>query len=153
MAIKTIIKPTEETLLRMMEIQWQDHFQTRIQTWKTLEIAAIIAVALVGINWRINSPLITTVTAILLMLVAYSGMQITLIHRVVEQNKFRIIALLEDQLGIKDPKSVLPESIKWWSIFKIHHSNTPLFILRMHFVILIFAMCYLIPCLFQLLKT
>ena len=153
MAQKSDSKPTKDVLLKMMEIQWQDHIQTRLQTWKSIEIAAIIAVALVGLDWRIDNPLITTVTAVLLMFVAYSGMHITLRHRIVEQNKFRIISSLEAQLGIADPEVKPPKPISLWSIFKIHQSNTALFILRMHFVIFLFAVCYLIVRLVQLLRT
>jgi hypothetical protein len=32
-----ISKMTEEALLKFFEIEWKDHFQTREQTWKTLQ--------------------------------------------------------------------------------------------------------------------
>src|SRR5947209_12268335 len=81
---------SEAALLKTLEIQWQDHFQTRTQTWKTLEISALLAVALVGIDWRIGNPLVTIVAASLLILVTQFGIQITLKHRKVEREKFLI---------------------------------------------------------------
>ncbi len=137
-------KPTEEVLLKVLEIQWQDHFHTRSQTWKALEMTAILAVALVGIDWRIDKPIVTIVSAALLLLVAQFGIQIALRHRKVEQTKFRIIVSIEEQLGIADPDLKPPESISWWSIFLFRRSNTSLFILRMLFVVQLFSVGYLV---------
>ncbi|MCK6620838.1 MAG: hypothetical protein HUU32_10550 [Calditrichaceae bacterium] len=146
-------EPAAEALLKMLEIQWQDHFQTRTQTWRALEITAIIAVALVGLDWKVGNPLITIVSASLLIMVTQFGIQITLRHRKVEETKFRIIASVEKQLNIADTDVRLPEPISWWSIFKVWKSNTLLFILRMHFVIQLFAICYLILRVFDLWKS
>jgi hypothetical protein len=142
-------KPKEEALLKQLEIQWNDHFQTRVQTWKALEITALIAVALVGIDWKINNQLVTIVVALLLAIVALFGMQITIRHRNrVEVTKFKIITSLEKKLGFVDIKLELPKNIHWWDVFLFWKSNTSLFILRMQFVILVFAIGYLVLRLF-----
>lgn len=39
-----------ENIIQLIQIQWQDHFQTRTQTWKSLEIAAILSIALIGMD-------------------------------------------------------------------------------------------------------
>jgi hypothetical protein len=145
-------KPTKETLLKALDIQWQDHVQTRGQTWKALEISAILAVALVGLDWRLDKPIATIVAASLLILTAQFGIQITLRHRKVEETKFRIIASVEEQLGIADPNLKPPKPISWWSIFLFWQSNTSLFILRIHFVIQLFAISYLVLRLHDLLN-
>ena len=138
-------KPQDEALLKQLEIQWNDHFQTRGQTWKALEISALIAVALVWIDWKINNQLVTLGVALLLAIVALFGMQITLRHRNrVEITKFEIITSLEKSLGFTDIKLDLPKSIRWWDVFLFWKSNTPLFILRMQFVILVFSIGYLV---------
>jgi hypothetical protein len=137
-------KPSEETLRKMLDIQWQDHFQTRTQTWKALEITALLAVALVGFDWQVSNRVVTVVVAILLFLVAQFGILITLRHRVVEVTKFRKISELEKELGIADEGLKPPQPISWWSIFQFWKSNTSLFILRMHFVIQLFAIGYCI---------
>jgi hypothetical protein len=130
--------PSEETLRQNLAIQWQDHFQTRAQTWKALEITGLLAVGLVGLDWRIDSRVATFCASMLLAIVAAFGMLITLRHRSVEVEKFRRIAAIEKQLGIGDGKDG-PSPIHWWWVFLFRRSNTSLFILRMHFAILVFA--------------
>ena len=135
-------KPSEETLRKLLEIQWQDHFQTRVQTWKALEITSVLAVALVGFDWRVDNRIATACGAILLFLIAQFGVLITLKHRVVEITKFKIISKLEKELGVADNNLKLPQPISWWSIFVFWKSNTPLFILRMYIAIQLFAIGY-----------
>lgn len=135
-------KPSEETLRKMLEIQWQDHFQTRTQTWKTLEITSVLAIALVGFDWQSQNSIATIGIALLLFLVAQFGVLITLKHRGVEITKFKKIAELERELGVADENLKLPLPINWWSIFLYRKSNTPLFILRMHFALQLFAIGY-----------
>jgi len=138
-------RPSEAALLKLLDIQWQDHFQTRSQTWKALEITSLIAVALVGIDWKIDNPSVTIVVAFLLATVALFGMQITLRHRnSVEVTKFKIIKSVGEDLALVDSKLELPKSIHWWDVFLFWKSNTSLFILRMQFVLLLFAIGYLV---------
>ena len=61
--------PSEESLRKMLDIQWQDHFQTRAQTWKALEITAVLAVAMVGVDWRIANSQVPIYVSILLFVV------------------------------------------------------------------------------------
>ena len=137
-------KATEEALLKQLDLQWQDHFQTRSQTWKALEVSALVAAALVGLEWQIGGG-VTIVVAGLLVLVALFGMQITLRHRnVVEITKFKRITVIERQLRVDDPSLGLPQPMRWWHVFLIKKSSTSLFIMRMQFVILLFAVGYLV---------
>jgi hypothetical protein len=134
---------SEEALLKYLEMEWQDHFQTRSQTWRALEVTSILAVALVGLDWRLDQPVATIVAASLLILVAQFAIQITLRHRKVEQEKFRVITAVEKRLGVHDPKHTLPAPVTWFSIFRLRQANTSLFILRMLFVIQLFSIGYL----------
>ena len=143
-------KPSEETLRKMIEMEWQDHFQTRTQTWKALEVTALLAVALVGLDWRAGDPVVTAAAAILILIVAQFGMQITRRHREVERRVFRLIISYQEQLGITDPEFKVPQLVSWWDIFRFWKSNTSLFIMRMHFAVQLFACGYL---LLSLLKT
>jgi hypothetical protein len=88
-------KPSEDTPRKLLEIQWQDHFQTRSQTWKALEMTSILAVALVGFDWRVDNQVAKVCGAIPLLLVAQFGVLITLKHRAVEITKFKKISELE----------------------------------------------------------
>ena len=135
-------KPSEETLRKMLEIQWQDHFQTRMQTWKALEITALLAVAVVGIDWRTGDHFVTAVASLLLILVAQFGIMITLKHRKVERTKFELISSFEKQLGVAIESLNIPEELSWFSIFDFRKSNTPLFIMRALFIIQMFAVGY-----------
>ena len=65
------VEPTEAALLKMLEMQWQDHFQTRVRTWKSLEIVTPMIVALVALDWGLKNALATVVAAILLLFVIF----------------------------------------------------------------------------------
>lgn len=125
--------------MKMLDVQWQDHIHTRYQTWKALEISAILTIALIGSVWQLDNPIVTIGAGLLLAYISISGCQITLWHRKVEQTKFRKIGEAEEALGIADPQFKPPQDISLVSIIKLNQSSTPLFILRMHFVILLFA--------------
>jgi hypothetical protein len=137
-----------EILLKCLEIEWQDHFQTRLQTWRTLEIVAAIAVGLVGIDWQLGSRLATTAAALLLIAATGFGVLITRRHRKVEREKFENIIAIEQKLKLpelglfKDAQP--PALIRWLDVINPARSNTPLFILRMHFILMAFGIVYLI---------
>lgn len=131
-----VSKMTEEALLKMYEIQWEDHLQARKQTWQALQIAGIIAVALVGVQWKTNDPLVICISSILLIAVSFFGMQITLRHRnSVEITKFSIMSEIEKKINFISRDLRIPDAINWWHVFKVTKSNTSLFLLRMQFVI------------------
>jgi hypothetical protein len=137
-----------EVLLKCLEIEWQDHFQTRIQTWRTLEIVAAIAVGLVGIDWRIGNRLATSAAALLLIVAAGFGVLITRRHRKVEREKFENIIEIEKKLKLPEfglfKEAKPPAPIEWLDVINPQKSNTPLFILRMHFILMTFGIVYLI---------
>ncbi len=138
-----ILKPTEAALLKLLEIQWQDHFQTRNQTWKALEITILIAIVLVVLDRQFSRLFITAIVTSLLVVISLLGMQITLRHRnKSEITNFIIIQSVSKKLEIMDAKLELPKPIYWWDIFLFWKANTPLFILRIYFVILLFAIIY-----------
>jgi hypothetical protein len=133
-----------EARIKDLELQWQDHFHARNQTWKALSVSAALAVALIGLDWQTDEPIVTLIASLLLALVAIFGMQITIRHRnYVETKKFKAIIELEKSLGLNSDY-IIPYRIKWWYVFNVRKSNTSLFILRMQFVVLIFAIINLI---------
>lgn len=131
-------KMSQEALVKMYEIQWQDHLEARRQTWQALNIAGIIAVALVGVQWRSSDPVVMCVASGLLIAVSIFGMQITMRHRnSVEIVKFTIITEIEKRIDFESSDLKIPDRIRWWHVFKLCKSNTSLFLLRMQFVILL----------------
>jgi hypothetical protein len=136
-----------DTLLRCLELEWNDHFQTRVQTWKTLEIEAVIALGVVGIDVRIDSAVATTAAALLLVIATTFGVLITLRHRKVEQRKFAHILRIEEELGVRGEGKIFddveePKPVRLIDAVRINKSNTNLFILRMHLTLMAFGILY-----------
>jgi hypothetical protein len=128
-----------------MQLAWQDHHHARNQTWEALKLEALLAIALIGIDVsRIVSPAIPYIGSTLLFLLATSGLMITLHHRELERRKFRHIMHCEEALGLR--KYIdgvgMPAPIYIWDIFLFWKSNTILFIMRMHFTILVIAVLF-----------
>ncbi len=145
MSVGTSI-PSEEALLKCLELEWQDHFQTRAQTWKALQIEAALAVALVGLDWQLDSAAATTLFGIVVVVAACFGIAVSLHHRRVEIRKFTHILNIEQKLGLHTnsllPDVSVPVAIRWTDAFRWRKFNTALFILRMHVAILFFAALY-----------
>ena len=160
--MSTSLVPDRETLLKALEVEWNDHIQTRQQTWQALFNVAALAVALIGIDWQLQNKFATVAFAFILSLAAFVGLQITFRHRnVVEDQKFRFILAIERELGLVAPDDggppdrtyvitgvTRPAKISFLDLFRIYSKhNTSLFIARMHFAILLFAVIYLrAPC-------
>jgi hypothetical protein len=133
-----------DALLKLFEMEWQDHFQTRSQTWQALQVAALLTVAIVGIQWKVAHPIVGLISSALLIGVSFFGMQITFRHRnSVERKKFTVIEETEKCLRFKATGLGIPDRIKVRDIFNIRKSNTSLFLLRMQFIILILGLTML----------
>jgi hypothetical protein len=140
-------KPSEESLRQQLQLEWQDHAQTRVQTWKTLEIEAGLVLALIGLDIKFNLLWVALGLGVLVILSCISGIAVTIHHRNGQVRKFTHIGRLEKALGLHQPgllDDVHPPALfKWTDIFNPKRVNTPLFILRTHIAILLFALVYL----------
>jgi hypothetical protein len=139
----------KESIRLAMDEAWRDHQHTRDQTWKALQMEFLIAAGIIGANWQAQSILITGVAAIVVLLVTLCGIQITLRHRnIVEIGKFKHITNCEKALGLDRDCLIgnvkLPTPITIWDALNPRKGNTALFILRMHFVILVFSLLILL---------
>lgn len=140
--------PSEETLRQQLQIQWQDHIQTRNQTWKTLQIEAAMFLAIIGADVTLNSPWkLIPLGGVLLVAICF-GMAVTIHHRKVQIQKFQFIFMLEEKLGLHQSGFMegvsKPAKFKWSGIFDFKKIATPTFILVMHILILIFAIIYIV---------
>lgn len=139
----------KKVLLKFLEFEWLDHFQTRKQTWKTLEIEAVLVAGLIGIDWQLQNHVATGIASALLIMAAYFGARITLHHREVEVRKMSTIIDIEKKLGAEEMglfKNVkVPSAMKWYEVFprKPNKPSTLLFILIIHYIILAFGIIYL----------
>ena len=140
--------PDPESIRAAMDEAWRDHHHARDQTWRALQIEFLIAAAVVGVNWQIDSLFAAVVSGWLVFLTALCGVQITLHHRNrVEITKFRHIMHCEEVLGLHRDDLIngvtMPEKISFWHVFCPWKGNTALFILRMHVAILVFSILFL----------
>jgi hypothetical protein len=136
-----------DVLLACLAHEWTDHIQTRVQTWKTLEIEAVLAVGLVSVDVKLQNRASTAAAAVLLMIAAAFGALITVRHRSVEIGKFTAIIRIEQELGVIGPGNIfdgvaVPGPIKLTDVLRVRLSNTALFILRMHLLIFAFGVIY-----------
>ncbi len=135
----------KSSLEKGMELAWADHHHARNQTWEALKLEALLAVALIGIDVsKIVSPAIPYIGSMLLFLLSTSGIMITLHHRELERRKFRHIMHCEEALGLRKYIDGVkpPAPIYIWDIFLFWKSNTILFIMRMHFTILVISVLF-----------
>ena len=133
----------KETLRKALELEWNDHIQTRRQTWRTLEIEAILIVGLVGVDFKFDNPLVVVVLGVLVIVSTISGMLITIHHRKGQIQKFRTICKLEETLGLESfIHGEPPQEFQWLDIINPIKMNTPLFIVRMHIAMMLFTLLY-----------
>lgn len=149
------MKEVESESIRIaMDEAWRDHQHTRDQTWKALQIEFFIIAGVIGANWQLESSLATIAAVIFVLVITLCGIQITLRHRnKVEITKFEHITNYEEALGLHQEHLIsdvkLPEKITIRDVFNPKKGNTSLFILRMHFAILGFALFILLFKLFS----
>ncbi|UCH84928.1 MAG: hypothetical protein JSW50_04360 [Candidatus Latescibacterota bacterium] len=135
-----------ETLRRALDIEWRDHFQTRRQTWKILEIATLLLLAFILADRHLGNPLAAVALGVLVAAISVTGLVATVHHRRAQIRKFTHIDRLEETLGLH--KTGLlddvhpPGRFEWIHIVDPRRINTPLFVLRGHLAILVFVVVY-----------
>ena len=136
----------KETLRRALDIEWRDHFQTRGQTWKTLEVTALLLLAFVIADRNLDNILAVAILGFLVAAVSITGLVVTVHHRRAQIRKFTHIDRLEDALGLHQAGLLddvcPPGRFDWAHIVDPRRINTPLFVLRAHLVILLFVVVY-----------
>jgi hypothetical protein len=144
----SIRNPSEENLRQQLQIQWQDHIQTRNQTWYTLQIEAAMFLAVIGADIKLNNPWLLMPLGGVLLVSTIFGIAVTIHHRKVQIQKFQFIFILEEKLGLHKPgyldSASKPAEFSWKGIFDIKKIATPTFILVMHLLILVFTALYII---------
>jgi len=113
--------PDKETLRHQLQLEWQDHIQTRAQTWKSLEIEVFLTIGFVGADIKFDNIWVTIVLGIIFFASSVSGIAITIHHREGQRRKFIHIDNLEQALGLHQ-KDLLPDvhppvPFKWSHVF------------------------------------
>ncbi|MBI5374011.1 MAG: hypothetical protein HZA77_01140 [Candidatus Schekmanbacteria bacterium] len=154
--------PSEEILLKAMELAWKDHHHARDQTWKTVQMVAVLGAGLLTIDLQYKSLLATALAALLVVLASAVGVGITWNHRKLERRKFIHLMNCEELLGlhrddiiplacnddsmknksdlVKDSAVSVPKKYKFIDVINPFKQNTSLFILRIHLAIMVFAL-------------
>ena len=94
--------PSEESLLKAMELAWRDHHHARDQTWKTVQMVAVLGAGLLTIDLQYRNLVATALAAALVVLAAAVGVGITWNHRKLERRKFIHLMNCEELLGLRD---------------------------------------------------
>ena len=154
-------RPTEESLRMAMDQAWRDHHHARDQTWKTVQIVAVLGAGLLSMD-LVNKNLAATAFATVLVVIASAfGAGVTWNHRKLEVRKFIHLMNCEELLGlhrddviplyttpqemkskkkrVRDGAVALPAEFSGLAVINPAKNNTALFILRMHLAIMVFA--------------
>jgi hypothetical protein len=127
-----------------MDEAWRDHHHARDQTWKAVQMEAVLAAGLVTLDVQFHSVVATTLMGVLVVLSTLSGILISLHHRGVERRKFEHILNCEEALGLHGPNLIsgvkLPDKLRLRDAFIPSVNNTVVFIIRLHLAILFFAL-------------
>ncbi len=95
-------KLMKEIYLKDMEIQWNDHFHMRDQTWKTLQYTIAIFLGVVGLQYKDGiDPNILLIAKLALLITSLLGLAVAIHHRNRQDLKFDLINLYEEKLDLK----------------------------------------------------
>jgi hypothetical protein len=154
-------KPTEESVRTAMDEAWRDHHHARDQTWRALQMEAVLGAGLVTVDAQFQNAIATACAGALVIIAAISGFLISLHHRKLERRKFIHIMNCEEWLGLhrddiipkaahepqKDQRTTtikegavsVPGELRLRDIFNPWVQNTAVFIARMHVAIIAFG--------------
>ena len=157
--------PSEENLRSAMALAWRDHHHARDQTWKALQMVAVLGAGLITVDIQYTNFLATLGAGVLVILAASFGIAITRRHRSLERRKFihimncedmlglhrdDVIPLMDDQKGkedisdeILDGAVSIPNKFSVWNIFRFDKHNTSLFIMRLHLALILFSLLFI----------
>ncbi|MHC4574064.1 MAG: hypothetical protein ACYS76_08020 [Planctomycetota bacterium] len=146
-----MVEPIEqagpESIRIVMDQAWRDHHHARDQTWKALQMEALLAAGLVGVDVQIKDPVVTIAAGVLVIVAALFGVCISLHHRKLEIRKITHVFNCEQLLGLHRPDLIcgvsVPSPITIGDAFRFWKMNTALFILRMHCAVIVFAALFI----------
>ena len=138
--------PDDYTLRQQLDLQWRDHIDIREQTWKALQMVALLFVGYIGSGLKVSDRLAIWVGGLTCMLAACFGIAVTVHHRKAQIEKFKFIHNLEEKLGLHGTDLLAglkpPSEFRWAHLLNFRNLKTPQFILLMHVAIFILAALY-----------
>lgn len=103
---------TQEAMIRDLELQWKDHFHMRDQTWKTLTNSVLFFIGIVGLELKDVGNFAMIPLYIILMFITLVGWIVAAHHRIRQGQKFAIIQIYEEKLGLYGLKEKVLEDAK-----------------------------------------
>ncbi len=157
-------RPDPDSVRMAMDHAWRDHHHARDQTWKALQMVAVLGAGLVTVDAEFENPIYTLTAGLLVVLGASFGLSVTHRHRGLEIRKFVHIMNCEQWLGlhrddlipeddgklgskpqrVRDGAVRLPRPFSLLDIANPRVHNTALFIARTHAAIALFAVLVII---------
>jgi disulfide bond formation protein DsbB len=131
-----------------LDIAWREHQHVRDQTWKSVQMVALVAVGLVTTDVRLANTTATIIAGVLVVLSGYWGTKIALHHRAYQIEKFTEIQNCERELNLI-PR-IVPDTVKpprrmtFWDAFSPRVSHTAAFLLRMHIAMMILGVVFIV---------
>lgn len=143
---KTEKTADDEALRTQLQIEWQDHFQTRAQSWRTIQISGALVLGLVGADIKFNEIWVTTTIGILLILTSLSSVAVTLRHWRIQIGIFRRIYRIEELLGLLNSlgEGHTPGTYSKFDVINPKRPYVPVFIIRIHIIITVFTVFYIL---------
>jgi hypothetical protein len=154
--------PTDESVRLALQMAWNDYRHARDQTWKTVEIVAVLGAGLVTVDAQFKNVFATLLAGLLVIVASAFGVLISIAQRKAERRKWIHITNFEMFLGldqtdlipvankylkdaaltpdIQDAQISIPPRFKFWDAFNPKVQNTAMFILRMHLAIILFVL-------------
>lgn len=93
-------KPSQEAMIKSLEIQWQDHSNIRNQTWQALNYSILLFAALVALDFSKQGKLLMETASIAVALFTLLGSVIAYQHIKCQENKLLAIQNLEKALEL-----------------------------------------------------
>jgi hypothetical protein len=135
-----------------LEVAWRDHYNAREQSWRAVQMEAVLGSGLVSGDAQFGKLAATAAAAVLVGLVGLFGIWISLHHRELERRKFIHIDNFERFLRLRRDDLIpaarphfeggvaLPEALSFWAVFDPRRRSTSVFILRIHLAVMLFAL-------------
>jgi hypothetical protein len=129
-------KEKQNVVLKDLEMQWNDHFHMRNQTWRTVTNSALLFLGVIGLEIKGIDDLYIVLAYLAVVVTTVFGILVTVHHRKREKEKFCIIKLYEEMLGTYE--------VKKRCLGEKGLVNTSTFIVVMHCGIFVVAFALLI---------
>ncbi|MFC2103293.1 hypothetical protein ACFLSS_02575 [Bacteroidota bacterium] len=101
----------QDAIIKDLEIQWKDHHHMRDQTWKTLTISVLFFLGIIGLEIRNVGNFVMIPSYTILIFIAFIGWAIAAHHRVRQGQKFSLIKMYEEKLGLYEFKRSILEGV------------------------------------------